>query len=228
VVRTSDGTISQRIDYDPWGVASISGVVGLQPFGFAGGIYDPDTGLVRFGARDYLPEVGRWISKDPVRFRGGLNLFAYANNNAVNFIDSDGKDPLMLASGAAAIFFWSGFCLRTAYEQAEAAYGSDDNGGSSKRHCYANCLASRCTMNQHMSQALGFAYEVMGDFQGDWKQDLIDNYRGSQYAFDTPWKSCTEACDPDFEPEPEPEPEPNPDPDTNPYPDHTPNNCPLN
>jgi len=33
---------------------------GFQPFGFAGGIYDRDTGLARFGARDYNTEIGRW------------------------------------------------------------------------------------------------------------------------------------------------------------------------
>ena len=37
---------------------------GFQPFGFAGGLYDPDTGLVRFGARDYDAETGRWTSKE--------------------------------------------------------------------------------------------------------------------------------------------------------------------
>src|SRR5262245_38523460 len=38
------------------------------PFGFAGGIYDTDSGLIRFGARDFDPSVGRWVSKDPLRF----------------------------------------------------------------------------------------------------------------------------------------------------------------
>jgi RHS repeat-associated protein len=38
---------------------------GFQPFGFAGGLYDPDTGLVRFGARDYDAAAGRWTANDP-------------------------------------------------------------------------------------------------------------------------------------------------------------------
>ena len=43
----------QRLDYDPYGVVLTDTNPGFQPFGFAGGLYDPDTGLVRFGARDY-------------------------------------------------------------------------------------------------------------------------------------------------------------------------------
>jgi RHS repeat-associated protein len=64
------------------------------PFGFAGGLYDPDTGLVRFGARDYDASVGRWTSKDPIGFRGGRNLYGYASTDPVNSMDSDRSDPI--------------------------------------------------------------------------------------------------------------------------------------
>jgi RHS repeat-associated protein len=64
---------------------------GFQPFGFAGGIYDVDTSLVRFGARDYDPSIGRWTNKDPILFRGGSsNIYSYANNDPVNFLDPTG------------------------------------------------------------------------------------------------------------------------------------------
>jgi RHS repeat-associated protein len=92
VVDASDGTIVHRLDYDPRGrVLSETGTVGFQPFGYAGGLYDPDTGLVRFGARDYDPETGRWTAKDPILFDGGdTNLYIYAANNSMNRVDPTG------------------------------------------------------------------------------------------------------------------------------------------
>src|SRR5690606_27383971 len=64
---------------------------GFQPFGFAGGLYDADTGLVRFGARDYDPEVGRWTAKDPILFDGdGPNLYGYVLQDPVNAFDTTG------------------------------------------------------------------------------------------------------------------------------------------
>ena len=65
----------------------------FQPFGFAGGIYDKDTGLVRFGARDYDPSAGRWTQKDASQFGGGTNFYAYAFNDPINWIDLTGREP---------------------------------------------------------------------------------------------------------------------------------------
>lgn len=64
VVDASTGVVAQRIDYDEFGNITADTNRGFQPFGFAGGIYDPDTGLTRFGARDYDPVVGRYYDGD--------------------------------------------------------------------------------------------------------------------------------------------------------------------
>ncbi|MEZ0392835.1 MAG: RHS repeat-associated core domain-containing protein, partial [Pseudobdellovibrionaceae bacterium] len=101
VINTETGSIAQRRDYDEFGRVLTDTNPSLQPFGFAGGLYDSDTGLVRFGARDYDPETGRWTSKDPILFNGGqTNLYGYTFNDPINFIDPSGKFGLAgVASG---------------------------------------------------------------------------------------------------------------------------------
>jgi RHS repeat-associated protein len=88
---TASGSVVQRIDYDAWGNGTNTPTSFDQPFGFAGGLWDRDTGLVHFGAREYDPVTGRWLQKDPIRFRGGdTNLYAYVGGDPVNFVDPDG------------------------------------------------------------------------------------------------------------------------------------------
>jgi RHS repeat-associated protein len=76
---------------DEWGVPLSDSNPGFQPTGFAGGLYDPDTGLVRFGARDYDPTTGRWTARDPILFLGGLtSLYQYVGGDPVNRVDRTG------------------------------------------------------------------------------------------------------------------------------------------
>jgi RHS repeat-associated protein len=93
VVDVSSGSVVERIDYDERGNTLRDTNAGLIPFGFAGGIVDRDTGLIRFGARDYDPSVGRWATKDASLFHGGINLYEYANDDQVNFFDRSGYSP---------------------------------------------------------------------------------------------------------------------------------------
>ena len=92
VVDTTTGGIIQRIDYDEFGQILSDTNPGFQPFGFAGGLYDRDTKLTRFGARDYDAGPGRWTAKDPIRFEGrDANLYRYVLNDPVNALDLDGQ-----------------------------------------------------------------------------------------------------------------------------------------
>ncbi|MCC6965825.1 MAG: hypothetical protein IT391_06020, partial [Nitrospira sp.] len=91
VINTADGSVAQRIDYDEFGNVTNDTASGFQPFGFAGGLYDPQTGLTRFGARDYDAQVGRWTAKDPLRFAAGdVNLYGYVFADPVNNKDALG------------------------------------------------------------------------------------------------------------------------------------------
>jgi RHS repeat-associated protein len=91
VINSSNGTIAQRIDYDDWGNVLLNTSPDFTPFGFAGGIYDKDTKLTRFGARDYDAEVGRWTSKDMATFGGrDTNLYSYCFSTPTDLIDPEG------------------------------------------------------------------------------------------------------------------------------------------
>jgi RHS repeat-associated protein len=93
MVNATNGQIAQRIDYDAFGRVLVETAPGFQPFGFAGGLYDGDTQLVRFGVRDYDAETGRWTAKDPILFGGGqANLYAYVGNDPLNSIDPNGLE----------------------------------------------------------------------------------------------------------------------------------------
>jgi RHS repeat-associated protein len=92
VVADSAGNVVKRIDYDSFGNIITDTNIALNiPFGFAGGLHDRATGLVRFGFRDYDPDVGRWTAKDPIFFASGdTDLYGYVLNDPVNFVDPDG------------------------------------------------------------------------------------------------------------------------------------------
>jgi RHS repeat-associated protein len=90
VIDVDTGAVAQRMEYDEFGNVRDSNP-GFQPFGFAGGLYDAATNLVRFGSRDYDAETGRWTAKDPISFAGGdTNLYVYVANDPQNRIDPDG------------------------------------------------------------------------------------------------------------------------------------------
>jgi RHS repeat-associated protein len=98
LVINASGNVIKRIDYDSFGnIINDTNPSFNVSFGFAGGLHDRDTGLVRFGFRDYDPETGRWTAKDPIFFGGrDIDLYGYVENNPINF-----KDPSGLQGGIA-------------------------------------------------------------------------------------------------------------------------------
>jgi RHS repeat-associated protein len=89
VISDSSGNVVKKIDYDSFGNIIADTDPSLDvPFGFAGGFHDRDTNLVRFGYRDYDPDIGRWTAKDPILFAGGdTDLYGYCLNDPVSFVD---------------------------------------------------------------------------------------------------------------------------------------------
>jgi RHS repeat-associated protein len=90
-VNEEISTTAQSITYDEFGNQLSNSNPDFQPFGYAGGLTDYHTDLIRFGARDYDPSVGRWTSKEPLGFAGALNFYVYCDNDGVNWVDPDGE-----------------------------------------------------------------------------------------------------------------------------------------
>ena len=126
VVNTADGTIAQQMDYDEFGNVIVDSNPGFQPFGFAGGLYDRDTGLVRFGVRDYGARVGRWVSKDPIGFEGGDgNLYRYVLENPLNINDPTGEVAPVGVGVMAILMYFNSMDYANAPGSCDSLYGND-------------------------------------------------------------------------------------------------------
>jgi RHS repeat-associated protein len=100
-VTDNSKTIVNAYAYTPFGILASKEEIIEQPFKFVGqfGVMTEDNGWYYMRARYYDPEMGRFISEDPLGFDGGdVNLYAYALNNPVMFID-----PLGLCSETNAV-----------------------------------------------------------------------------------------------------------------------------
>jgi len=96
-----NGNVVAQYEYDAWGnILSQSGTMAsINPYRYAGYMYDEETGLYYLMARYYDAEVGRFITRDT--FAGfssnpqSLNLYVYSYNIPVNLIDPSGHTPHM-------------------------------------------------------------------------------------------------------------------------------------
>ncbi|MCF8025900.1 MAG: tandem-95 repeat protein [Desulfobacteraceae bacterium] len=99
-VADDSGNVVKEITYDSFGYILNDTNPDFEiPLGFAGGLHDRDTGLVRFGHRDYDPDTGRWTAKDPILFKAkNTDLYGYVMNDPINFIDPLGLEWDMISS----------------------------------------------------------------------------------------------------------------------------------
>lgn len=85
-------------EYHPYGTTSLYHTndaiqAAWKRYRYIGLERDEESGLDYHNARYYLPWLGRWLNADPAGTDGGLNLYAYAANNPVAFVDDSGNEP---------------------------------------------------------------------------------------------------------------------------------------
>jgi RHS repeat-associated protein len=187
-----------------------------NPYGFTGEQqFREADGLIFLRARYYDPNVGRFISKDPilkpmmgrghrrwmlphiVRFPQMLHHYVYVHNNPVNLTDPTGLLPEHLLPLS---FFDGGAidCILRAYE--ETGRLLEEGIGDAAAHCYLSCRANRCLrlLGPVTVMMGGFLWEVaeipdpVGYFS--WP-DMEANLQGVLASYNL-GKSCRELCDP--------------------------------
>jgi RHS repeat-associated protein len=95
-VTDSTGALKAQYDYDAWGNSVVvSGNMNVD-FGFTGHYFHQPSGLNLAMYRAYNPTLGRWISRDPIAERGGLNLYEYVDNDPIQKIDPLGLVPAII------------------------------------------------------------------------------------------------------------------------------------
>ncbi len=82
-------------DYQPFGqIGSNNAGPPVQNLRLPGQIADAETGLYHNGARDYVPNLGRYLQSDPIGLAGGLNTYAYVGANPMTFVDPSGTSAI--------------------------------------------------------------------------------------------------------------------------------------
>ena len=95
------GNVVAAYEYDDFG-RTISQSGPLADFfrhRFSTKYYDPETGLYYYGYRFYNPVLLRWLNRDPIEEEGGLNLYVFVGNRALDAIDSLGHLVTIVLAG---------------------------------------------------------------------------------------------------------------------------------
>jgi RHS repeat-associated protein len=87
------GTVQTSYTLEPFGNTTVTGSPNTNSFEYTGRELDVGN-LYFYRARYYNPTLGRFISEDPIGFRGGINFYAYVGNNPISRRDPFGLDWL--------------------------------------------------------------------------------------------------------------------------------------
>jgi RHS repeat-associated protein len=212
----ASGAVQTRYTYDPFGATSQHGVSTTNTSAYTGRELDV-AGLYYYRARYYDPGIDRFISEDPSGFEGGINLYQYAGDSPLNYVDPLG---LTITVNGSADPFGIGIAVngsqvdyQTAINYLSRAPGmaailhdldidlsnyninfnnKDDDSYDPTTHTinWDPHSALRCTSGGSQSPALGLGHEMShADEPSYWK--LIDSIPWGDYQNLEEWRVIT-------------------------------------
>jgi RHS repeat-associated protein len=139
-ITDGNGTVIERYAFSAFGIRTI-----LTPdftpiassecawtFAFQGQFLDEESGFLDYGYRYYSPLLGRWLSRDPIAEKGGINLYGYVGNSPINAIDPLGLEiRLYGAPGFGNTYVNHEFLWSTDLQKGAGTWGSSGYEGAS-------------------------------------------------------------------------------------------------
>ena len=174
VTEVTDATVTllARYAFDPWGRRTVTGA-DATTVGFTGHQSIGTTSLSLSLYRAYDPDLGRWISEDPLKFADGPNTLAYVQNNPTG-----AADPLGLSAKIRCeIISGKGWGMDVGFRIANA------------RHCY---LDVDCPGKYHVSLEI---YGPGPGFPNGKPMNQPDNPGRDRNTTWRPLKDCPQNCD---------------------------------
>lgn len=98
LLNAADGSVAANYEYDPFGqtIRQTGPMASANPLRFSTQYADDNVKNVKYLYRVYSPSMGRWLSKDPMQDRGGLNLYGFVGNLPLSQVDVNGMAELNL------------------------------------------------------------------------------------------------------------------------------------
>jgi len=185
----SNGVVTESASYDSFGRTISSNLT--TRYQYTGREYDEYTGLMFYRARFYDPQSGRFISEDPIGFKGGVNWYGYVKNNPIIFRDPSGRS----AAGAIVIGYgiWTGACVYAAIQKGKELEAQGRLKNDKQKHCFVACYYNRCKLLSAPDETFlgGVIWEVLG-----WAEDSVRDIEANAYgiAKSYTFASCETSC----------------------------------
>ncbi len=154
-ITGANKTAAQRYTYDAFGLPKVTTSF-KNSYQFTGREWDRETGLYYYRARYYDPLVGRFVSRDPIGIRGGINVYAYTNNNPLTFTDPLGLSPCSGGTWSQSVGDW----------QLSASFGGSISYGRINYTCRSNpklkCSGKQVCIGGGLIAGGGLSFNVCG------------------------------------------------------------------
>jgi RHS repeat-associated protein len=183
LAKSGGSTLGARYDYDPYGRSTT--VLGTTPtdMNFTGLYRHSKSNLDLAVYRAYDPEIGRWLSRDPIAEAGGINLYSYVANDSLNRIDPKGEDFIFLNNSGSAHGLGHSAAL-VGSNTGGWTYYSKDGMIDGTQH---DTLRVFSTYADFLGDPLSGGYDRAVHFKTDSDQDLAMTTYGDGHLRDEYW-----------------------------------------